>query len=361
LRTRIQASDLVHARRSPGTAHLRGGVSRGCCIVAALSGARAKYAIFALVHSSPKMGLISLIAALLLEQWRPLSERRYLISQVGRYAGFLERQFNAGETQHGLVAWLVAVLPPVLLTWIAYVLMFRWSPPLALAFNVVALYFTMGFRQSSHYFTDIHLALKRDDLDRARERLAAWRGHGCAELSREEVARLTIEEALVASHRNVFAVVFWFVLLPGPTGAILYRLAAFLRRRWGDRDNPELAQFGRFAIGAFDTLDYLPVRFTATAFAVVGDFEDAIFCWRTQAARWSDAAMGIVLAAGAGAVGVRLGNPIVINGSIIERTELGLGEAADIAFFDSTVGLVWRALVLWLLMLLLLGVARAVS
>jgi len=307
------------------------------------------------------MGLISLIAALLLEQWRPLADRHYLFSQVARYANFLERQFNAGEAQHGMVAWVVAVLPPVLLAWFSHVLLLRWSPLFALAFNVLALYLTMGFRQFSHYFTAIHLALKQEDLARARELLAAWRGHDCSDLSREEVARLTIEEALGASHRHVFAVIFWFVLLPGPSGAILYRLAAFLHRRWGTADNPEFAQFGRFARQAFEVLDWLPVRFTATAFAVVGDFEDAIFCWRTQAARWSDAALGIVLAAGAGAMGVRLGNPVVIHGSVVERPELGLGEDADAGFFDSAIGLVWRALVLWLLMLLLLGVARAVS
>jgi adenosylcobinamide-phosphate synthase len=307
------------------------------------------------------MGLISLIAALLLEQWRPLSGQHYLHSQVARYASFLERQFNAGEAQHGAVAWLVAVLPPVLLAWLVHALLLRGSPLLALGLNVLALYLTMGFRQFSHYFTDIHLALKQDDLGRARELLAGWRGHDCGDLSREEVARLTIEEALAASHRHVFAVVFWFVLLPGPSGAILYQLAYFLRRRWGGSDAPELDQFGRFAKQAFEALDWLPVRFTAAAFAVVGDFEDAIYCWRTQAAKWSDPALGIVLAAGAGAIGVRLGNPVVIQGTLTERPELGLGEEADAGFFDSTIGLVWRALVLWLLMLLLLGIARAVS
>ena len=307
------------------------------------------------------MGLISLIAALLLEQWRPLADRHYLYSQVARYANFLERQFNAGEAQHGIVAWLVAVLPPVLLAWFAYALLLRWGPPFALAFNVLALYLTMGFRQFSHYFTAIHLALKQDDLARARDLLAAWRGHDCSDLSREEVARLAIEVALGASHRHVFAVIFWFVLLPGPAGAILYRLAAFLHRRWGNADNPEFAQFGRFARKAFVALDWMPVRFTATAFAVVGDFEDAIYCWRTQAAKWSDPLLGIVLAAGAGAMGVRLGDPVVVGGSLLERAEVGLGEEADAGFFDSAIGLVWRALVLWLLMLLLLGVARAVS
>jgi len=307
------------------------------------------------------MGLVSLIAALLLEQWRPLASYRYLYARVEQYANFLERQFNAGEMQQGVVAWLVAVIPPVIVVGLVHAQLFRWSPLLALVFNVAALYLTMGFRQFSHYFTDIHLALKRDDLTCARELLAVWRGHDCGNLSREEVSRLAIEEALIASHRHVFAVAFWFVLLPGPTGAILYRLAYFLYRRWGESDAPDLAQFGCFAKQAFQVLEWLPVRFTAAAFAIVGDFEDAIYCWRTQAGKWPDPLLGILLAAGAGAIGVRLGDPYVVRGAAVERPQLGTGEEADAGFLDSTIGLVWRALVLSLLVLMLLGIARAFS
>ena len=51
--------------------------------------------------------------------------------------------------------------------------------------------------------------------------------------------------------------------------------------------------------------------------------------------------------------------PIVAGGTAVERPELGLGEPADIGHLDSTVGLVWRALVLWLLLLLLVALAGA--
>jgi adenosylcobinamide-phosphate synthase len=303
------------------------------------------------------MSLISLIVALLLEQWRPLSGRRYLLSPLGRLATWLERHFNAGETQHGMIAWIIGVAPIVLGTWIVYAVLWRVNVTLALAFNVVALYLTMGFRQFSHHFTDIHFALKQGDLDAARSQLAVWRGHSCANLNEEEVVRLTIEEALAASHRNVFAVVFWFVVLPGPSGAILYRLTAFFQRRWGGARDGELGRFGQFAAQAFAVMEWLPARFTASAFAIVGDFEDAVFCWRSQASKWMDPVLGIVIAAGAGALGVKLGMPYVQDGEIVERPEMGTGDEAEVSFLDSTIGLVWRALVMWLVLLLLLGVA----
>ena len=305
------------------------------------------------------MSLLSLVAALLLEQWRPLADRRHLYSVLARYATFLEGLFNAGETRQGAIAWLIAVLPAVLGTWLVYAAVYSASPPLALLLNVAALYLTMGFRQRSHYFTDIHLALKEDDIEKARDILSAWREVSSADLDREAIARLAIEEALVSSHHYVFAVVFWFVLLPGPTGAILYRLSRFLDQRWGAKPTPELERFSRFARRAFVALDWLPARFTAAAFAVVGNFEDAVYCWRTQAANWPDRALGIVLASGAGAIGVRLGMPIPAGGEVLDRPELGLGDPADTGHLDSTVGLVWRALMMWLLLLLLIALAGA--
>lgn len=305
------------------------------------------------------MSLVALIAALLLEQWRPLVERRYLFSLAARYAMFLERQFNAGEAGHGVIAWMLAVLPPVLVVWAVYVLLWRASPLLALAFNVVALYLTMGFRQFSHHFTEIHLALKEDNLARAREVLSLWRGHRYDDLGREAIVRLTIEQALVASHRHVFGVIFWFVVMPGPSGAVLYRLASFLARRWAG-GAADTGQFGRFAGQALAALDWPALRVTAVGFAIVGDFEDAIYCWRTQAAQWRDPHLGIVLAAGAGAMGVKLGMPVVEDGELVDRPQLGVGDDADVGFLDSAIGLVWRALVLWLLLLLLLGVASAI-
>ena len=55
-------------------------------------------------------------------------------------------------------------------------------------------------------------ALRDKQLDKARALLGEWLGKSCSELSQEEVARVTIEQALLCSHRNVFGVVFWFVI-----------------------------------------------------------------------------------------------------------------------------------------------------
>jgi adenosylcobinamide-phosphate synthase len=298
------------------------------------------------------MNVLAIIAALLLEQWRPLGERRSVAGVLAAGASWLEQSFNGGERRHGTVAWLVAVLPLVLATAVLNLLFDRIHVFLALAFNIAVLYLTLGFRQFSHHFTAIQLAIKSGDIERARAELEAWRGASGVVRSREEVIRLAIEEALLASHRNVFGVLLWYVLL-GPAGAVLYRLAAYFAVRW-----KSLGAFGDFAGRAFYLLEWPAVRLTAAAFAVVGDFEDAIYCWRTQARSWADPNAGVVLAAGAGAMGVRLGMPVQEIDAVVPRPELGIGEPADTAFLDSAVGLVWRALVVLVVLLVIVSIAR---
>jgi adenosylcobinamide-phosphate synthase len=299
------------------------------------------------------MTLLAIVCALVIEQWRPLGDRRYVQGTLAALAQSLEHAFNGGERRHGIVAWIVAVVPAVVAAALVHAALRSLSPLLALVFNIAVLYLTLGFRQFSHYFTDLQLAVKGGDIDRARALLERWRGASGVVRSREEVIRLAIEEALVASHRHVFGVLLWYLVLPGPSGAILYRLAAYLAERW-----KPLGSFGDFARPAFHVLEWPAVRLTAASFAVVGDFEDAVYCWRTQAHAWPDADTGILLAAGAGAMGVRLGMPIQDVEGEQPRPELGVGEPADGPFLDSTVGMLWRAVVVWIFVLALVSVAR---
>lgn len=304
------------------------------------------------------MSLVTIILALLLEQARPVAVDR-INRWLAAWSDLLEARFNAGERRHGVAAWVVGAALPSLLLLTVYALAFRYSWPLALVLGVGFLYATTGFRQFSHHFTDIHVALRAGEVGEARRLLAEWRGQGTDRLSSSEVARLTIEEALLASHRHVYGPLFWFAVL-GPAGALLYRLSRHFCYAWQAQPGDEIEggnAFGEFAQRAFAVIDWLPVRMTAISFAVVGNFEDAIYCWRGQAARWAEEASGIILSTGAGALGVRLGMPVDTGAGIADRPELGVGDDADPDFMQSAVGLVWRSLVMALLLLTLLGIA----
>lgn len=303
------------------------------------------------------MTLLALIAALLIEQWRALDRNNPLALLFAGLADLLERQLNAGEWRHGLLAWLAAVVSLVAVVAVIQHALGAAGALLEWGWAVAVLYVTMGFRKFSHAFTEIRDALKRDDLASAREVLGRLRAKSANELTRREIARVAIEEGLVLSHRYVFGVIAWFAVL-GPAGAALYRAAAILAERWGARSGDDFGAFGQFAARAFEVIDWVPVRLTALGFAIAGDFEDAIYCWRTQAMAWMQPASGVLLASGAGALGVRLGEAIHQYGGIEYRPELGTGEEADVDFMQSVVGLLWRTLVLWLLIVLLMSLAN---
>jgi adenosylcobinamide-phosphate synthase len=317
------------------------------------------------------LSLIAILAALGLEQWRAPAWRGAIERSFVRQAHRLERLFNGGTTTQGTVAATIAILPPTLAAGLAWWALATLHPLAGLAFNVLVLYAMMGFRRFSHAVSAIVAAFKAGDVGAARRALGAWRGHVSSELSSGDVARLAVERGLVDAYRQVFAVLFWFAVLPGPVGAVLYRTTARLAHEWAEpRAGADLTpivrerdRFGAPVRRLLALLDWVPVRLTAIAFAAVGDFEDAVASWRTQAAGWArepgGASMGIVLASGAGALGVVLGGPLPVPGGEVDwRPELGLGEPAEPEVLPSAVGLVWRALLLWLAVLLLVTVAN---
>jgi adenosylcobinamide-phosphate synthase len=307
------------------------------------------------------MTFFSILCVLILEQIQASPADR-IEAALTAYANFLERQFNGGESLHGAIAWGAGVLLPALAVLALQIILAYLNPLLVFVLDVVVLYFTIGYRQFSHDFTAIQLSLRMDETDRARQLLAAWRGGDTAQLGVSEIAGLTIEQGILATHRHVFGPLFWFMLL-GPFGAVLYRLSLGMAQRWhaalaSDEDG---GAFGKFSGAAYQVVDWVPVRLSAVTFAVVGDFEDAVYCWRTQSAAWAqsyDAASGILLASGAGALGIRLGLAIDKATGVAMPPELGLGEDADVEHLQSAIGLIWRALLLCLLLLALLTVAN---
>ncbi len=314
------------------------------------------------------MTFFSILCALLLEQLRPLRADNLIYSAIKAYAMRIEAWCNAGERSNGRFGWWIIILsltlPTTLIYWIC---LYELNIFVALLWNIIVVYLTLGFRHYSHYFTSIQLALHAGDEEIARRLLAKWAKIDTTGLNVAEISRLTVERALINSHRSVFGVFFWFLIPIGPAGAVLYRVAEHLARDWNEPQHMKNEVFGQYAERVFYVIDWLPTRLTGIAFAIVGNFEDAIYAWRNFANRWENELEGIILAAGGGALGLRLGTPkenaIELSGvgdggeCMVGEVEIMPGESTTISSLQSVVGLVWRALLLWMLLLLLLSMA----
>lgn len=305
------------------------------------------------------MIFFAIFIALLIEQARPLAVDNPVHGVLQAWTRWLRGGLDTGQGLHAWLAWLFGAAVPALLTALVYWVAVRLGVLAVFLWVIAVLYLTVGFRQFSHHFTEIRQALEEGNEAQARAALKQWQGIDTAQLSRAELLCLVIQQSALAAHRHVFGVlglfvVFWWLGL-GPAGAVFYRMAEYLAREWrASPDGTPSAALQHAGSQAWQWIDYLPARATAVGFAVVGNFEEALSSWREEASEHAQGSDGVVLAALAGALNVRL-SPARAG---TEDAEPSLRAEPQLAHLTSAVGLVWRSVVLWMLLLALLTLAR---
>lgn len=321
------------------------------------------------------MSFFSVLFALLLEQARPLSRGNPIHAGMRAWVRWCTRNFDAGKALHGWLAWGLAVAGPSLVSLAVYWLLIVFVGwPLAVVWSALVLYASLGFRQFSSHFTQIRDALADGDEVLARSLLANWQQIDVQDLPPREIVGKVIEFSVLAAHRHVFGVLAWFSVLAafglGPTGAVLYRLAEFVTRYWRHKSEshhqPVSAALQDNARSAWALIDWLPARVTAMGFAVVGNFEEAIDGWRRYSELPVTTDDGLVLAATAGAVNIYLpglsagvGGVVALDGAAVASGEgASRRQLPELAHLAIVVGLVWRAVVMWIVLLALLTLAR---
>src|SRR5258706_8306822 len=139
------------------------------------------------------MTFLSLIGALLLEQWQPLRTGNRLYVAFARYVNRIAENFNAGHYRDGVISWLLAVVPVALITLMVYAVSRHVNVLLALAWNVAVLYLALGFRQFSHFYNNVLVQLRTGDLAQARIAVREWRGGTGRELTGSGNGRGAVE------------------------------------------------------------------------------------------------------------------------------------------------------------------------
>lgn len=310
------------------------------------------------------MNFVAVFLALLLEQAKPLSSDNPVHRAMRGWATWVRLRLDAGRRSQAWGAWCMAVLGPALLSAVVYWGLLYLNVLMAWAWVVVVVYATLGFRQFSHHFTAIREALEAGDEASARQALAQWLQLDVNDVPRQEIVRHAIEYAVVAAHRHVFGVLVCFVVFSvlglGPAGAVFYRMAEHVRRTWANPGQALVSdELRAVAVNFWCWVDVVPARVTALSFAAAGNFEEAVASWRRDASQWGaeDRSNGVLLATAAGAIGVRLGGRSLETPPPTAEGRVTDGRAPQLAHLSSTVGLVWRTVVLWMGLLALVTVA----
>jgi len=244
----------------------------------------------------------------------------------------------------GVFAWLIAVLPLLLVWCLAEALL----PRLILdVLAVLIVYFSIGWQSLREHGLAIATPLMKGNLAQARVAVGYIVSRDTQNLSESQVAKAGIESVLENGSDAVFAPIFWFLVL-GVPGAILYRLANTLDAMWGYKTR-KLLHFGWCAARVDDVLNYIPAKLVVFSYALCGKYKNAMQAAQAPDARWKSPNAGPVMAAGAGALGLAVGGEAVYFGKTESRPILGKGDSPQAADLARAIKLVDKTLYLWLL------------
>lgn len=210
----------------------------------------------------------------------------------------------------------------------------RRGPLWSVAATAAATWVTLGGTSLTHTGVVMAGLLSRDDVEGARTLLPALCGRDPASLDAAGLTRATVESVAENTSDAHVAPMLWATVGGGP--AVLgYRAVNTLDSMVGHR-SPRYARFGWAAARLDDTLNYVAARVTAALVAVCapvvgGSPAGAVGAWRRDSGHHPSPNAGVVEAAFAGALGVRLGGPTQYRYSLQIRPSLGDGVPPSVA------------------------------
>lgn len=198
--------------------------------------------------------------------------------------------------------------------------------------TAAATWAVLGGRSLTREASTIDRQLRQDDLAAARVQVRNLVGRETSGLDADEVARACIESLAENTSDAVVAPLLWGGLL-GVPGLLGYRAVNTLDAMVGHR-NDRYREFGWAAARLDDVANWAPARVSGTlALAAASSSERAGAGWvaiRRDAPAHPSPNGGVVEAAFAGVLGVRLGGSNTYDGRAEDRGTLGDGPAAGV-------------------------------
>ena len=295
--------------------------------------------------------LLTIPASLILD--RVLGEPKHFHPLIGFGAlvDRIEKRLNNGQHKviKGLLAWLLAVIPLVTLTYALDQLFGGYW------MSILCGYLAIGWQSLRQHGQWVEQALLSGDLATARTKLGWIVSRDTSALNEEEISRGGIESLLENGSDAIFAPLFWLAV-GGAPAVVLYRLCNTLDAMWGYR-NERFEQFGKVSARMDDALNLIPARLTALSYALAGDFMGGMRAWKAQMGQWYSPNAGVVMATGAGSLSVSLGGAAQYHGKQKSRPMLGSGPAPTARDLSRALILIDRCVYLWGSIALILAVS----
>ncbi len=212
----------------------------------------------------------------------------------------------------------------------------------SIAGTATATWICLGGTSLARTGLEMSRLLERGDVEAARRLLPSLCGRDPARLDGAGLTRAAVESVAENTSDAAVAPLLW-ATAGGVPAVLAYRGINTLDSMIGHR-SPRYTRFGWAAARLDDVANYVPARATAAlvvmcAPLVGGSPSGAVRAWRRDAARHPSPNAGVVEAAFAGALGVRLGGPTQYRHELQIRPILGDGEQPNVADLRRAVAL----------------------
>lgn len=286
------------------------------------------------------MSLLSVIFALIAESFiSSLTEMRRF-DAFYRYVAWSRSKLPDFSFQNGTVT-LIIVLGGVLFSiWLISAMLGNVLGLFSFIFGIAVLIFTLGPRDLDYDVEKIINAFENQDYEAANLYAEDLAGQPVSE-SPMQLAQTVKEHILLQANIRMLGVFFWFILL-GPVGAVLFRLSYLLK----ERNVNEKDDFSDASRDLYRILVWLPSRICVLSYAVAGNFVDTMSYWHGVSDLWLRESEEFIVVSGVGAL--RYENRA-------EKTDLDDGEP-DINGIQNALSLVKRAVIVWVVLLGILTV-----
>ncbi|MGB3484879.1 MAG: cobalamin biosynthesis protein [Mycobacterium sp.] len=208
--------------------------------------------------------------------------------------------------------------------------------------TAVTTWAVLGGRSLEREALAVHTLLAADDLDGARARLRNLVGRDTSSLTPDEVARAVVESVAENTSDAVVTSYFW-AAVAGVPGLVCHRAANTLDAMVGHH-SARYERFGWAAARFDDVMGYPGARAAGLLTVLLGpDPRGAYTAWRRDARGHPSPNAGVVEAAFAGALGIRLGGTNTYYGNRREdRALMGDGRTPVPADIPRTIWLARR-------------------
>lgn len=227
------------------------------------------------------MSLLSILISLAIERYFDAVDQLRSFDWIISFSNWTKNRFSSSEFWNDTLGLIVIILVPMFICAILYSQLYDAVGLLGFLFSLVVLVYCMGPKRV-HHTARLYLDAGDHEDEHSLKTYAAELLDSEVPENDQETHRKICEKLIVSTNENLLGVFFWFVLL-GPMGALMFRMVNVLHldsQHQTDDESADYTEFNNSTRMLYAILLWLPAQLTTLAFAITGSFIHTLHEWK---------------------------------------------------------------------------------